>query len=237
MAKKKTSIKDWEKDDQPREKLLSKNPQSLSDSELLAILIRCGTPPSAKAEPAKSAITLAQEVLELGGNNLRELGKLSVRDLTAIRGIGQVKAITLVAALELGRRRESALHRQKLMAKDSRQVVSFIQPLLRDRNYEVFGVLYLNTGGTIKHFEIVSQGGITSTVADPRLILKRALEKEAVSLILCHNHPSGNARPSRADEELTAKIKEGARYLDIVLLDHIIIGEEGYFSFADAGKL
>lgn len=123
------------------------------------------------------------------------------------------------------------------MAKDSRQVVAFIQPLLRDYNHEVFGVLYLNTAGTIKHFEIVSQGGITSTVADPRLILKRALEKEAVSLILCHNHPSGNARPSRADEELTAKIKEGARLLDIVLLDHIIIGEEGYFSFADTGKI
>lgn len=230
MTKKKTSIKYWAKDDRPREKLLSKSPQSLSDSELLAILIVSG-------KPKRSAIDVAKDVLKLGGNNLRELGKLSVRELTAIYGIGQAKAITLVAALELGRRTEASAHRRKLMAKDSRQVAAYVHPLLRDYSQEVFGVLYLNTAGMIKHFEIVSKGGITSTVADPRLILKLALEKEAVSLILCHNHPSGNARPSRADEELTAKIKEAARYLDIALLDHIIIGEDGYFSFADAGKL
>lgn len=230
MQAQKYSIKDWAKDDRPREKLLSKNPGSLSDSELLAILIHLGT-------RGKSAVELAKEVLNLGKNNLNELGKLSVKELMKIKGIGRAKAITIAAALELGRRRQAALSLDKPLVKDSREVATYLQALLRDYRYEVFAVIFLNRAGRIKHFEVISQGGITGTVADPRLVLKKALEEDAVSIILCHNHPSGSLQPSKADEELTVKIREAARFFDIRLLDHIIVSEEGHFSFADQGLL
>ena len=230
MAKEKHGIGKWAEDDRPREKLLSKSPHSLSDSELLAILIRNGA-------QKLNAVELAKNVLKAGKDNLQELGKLSVRDLMKIRGIGEAKAITIAAAMELGRRRQATLSLERPLVKDSRAVAAYLQTLLRDYHHEVFGVIYLNRAGKIKHFEILSQGGITGTIADPRLIFKKALEEEAVSIILCHNHPSGSLRPSRADEELTTKIREGAKYLDIKLLDHIIVGDEGYFSFADEGKL
>jgi len=230
MKEEKRTIKDWAKDDRPREKLLSKNPYSLSDSELLAILIGSGT-------PDRSAVEIAKEVLQMGRDNLQELGKISVPELTKIRGIGTAKAVTIAAAMELGRRRQAALSLERPLVKDSKAVAAYLQTLLRDYHHEVFGVIYLNRAGKIKHFGIISHGGITGTIADPRLIFKKALEIEAVSIILCHNHPSGNLRPSRADEELTLKIREGAKYLDIKLLDHIIVGDEGYFSFADEGKL
>jgi DNA repair protein RadC len=230
MQEKKPSIKDWAKDDQPREKLLSKNPSSLSNSELLAILLRTGS-----AEG--SAVELARKILAMGKDNLNELGKLPVQELVKIYGIGEAKAATIAAALELGRRGHSFLLLEKTLVKNSREVASYLQALLRDHTHEVFAVIFLNRAGRIKHFEIVSQGGITGTVVDPRLILKKALAEDAVSIILCHNHPSGNLKPSKADEELTTKIQEAARYLDIKLLDHIIVSEEGYFSFADEGLL
>jgi DNA repair protein RadC len=231
MQAQKYSIKNWAKDDRPREKLLSKNPTSLSDSELLAILINHGT-------RDRTAVDLAKEVLRMSGNDLQELGRLTVKELMKIKGIGPTKAIAITAALELGRRRQARLsYPEKVSIKDSREVAVYLQALLRDYHHEVFAVLFLNRANKIRHFEIISQGGITGTVADPRIILKKALEQEAVSMILCHNHPSGSLRPSKADEDLTGKIKEACRYFDITLLDHIIVSEDGHFSFADEGLL
>jgi len=224
------SIKNWAKDDRPREKLLSKSPESLSDSELLAILLGTGS-------REKSAVDLARDVLSLGKNNLNELGKLSLKELQNVKGIGPAKAVGIIAALELGRRRQTAILLDKPLIKESRDIASYLQTRLRDLPHEVFAVLFLNRANRVNHFEIVSQGGITGTVADPRIILKKALEEDAVSIILCHNHPSGSLRPSRADEELTQKIKEAARYFDIKVIDHIIVSERGYFSFADEGLL
>jgi DNA repair protein RadC len=202
----------------------------LSHSELLAILIHNGT-------REKSAVDLAKEVLKLGKDNLNELGKLSVKELMKIKGIGQAKAVTIAAALELGRRRQvsSALEKQAITSSD--QIARYLRPRLKDYRHEVFAVLFLNRANKINHFQIVSEGGITGTVADPRIILRMALEENAVNIVLCHNHPSGSLKPSRADEELTQKIKEAAGFFDITVLDHIIVSEDGYFSFADEGLL
>jgi len=230
MQAQKYPIKQWAKDDRPREKLLLKGAPVLSDSELLAILIQNGT-------RDKSALDLAKEMLRLGKDNLNELGKLSIKDLMRIKGIGQAKAIAVAAALELGRRRQAGASLEKHIIQDSTTVAVYLQNLLKDHSTEVFAVLFLNRANKINHFEIISTGGITGTVADPRVILRKALEEEAVSLILCHNHPSGSLRPSRADQELTQKIKGAAALLDIRVLDHLIVSEEGYFSFADEGLL
>lgn len=230
MQEQNYSIKQWAKDDRPREKLLLKGPQSLSDSELLAILIANGT-------KNKSALDLAKEVLNLGKNHLPDLGKLSVKEFMKVKGIGEAKAITIVAALEIGRRRQAMASREKTVVTSSSDVAIYLQTLLKDHRHEVFAVLFLNRANKINHFQIISEGGITGTVADPRIILKRALEEDAVSLILCHNHPSGSLKPSRADEELTQKIKEAAKYFDIKVLDHLIVSDDGYYSFADEGLL
>jgi DNA repair protein RadC len=224
------SIKQWAKDDRPREKLLLKGAENLSDSELIAILIVNGT-------KQKSAVELAKEVLKSAKNNLPDLGKLSVKELMKIKGIGEAKAISIVAAMELGRRRQALSYREKEIVKASDDVARYLQTLLKDYRHEVFAVLFLNRANKINHFEIISEGGMTGTVADPRIILKTALEQNAVSLILCHNHPSGSLKPSRADEELTHKIKEASKYFDIKILDHVIVSEDGYFSFADEGLL
>lgn len=230
MQEGKYPIKQWLQDDRPREKLLSKSAKALSDSELLAILIVNGT-------RQKSAVDLAREVLQLGKNNLNELAKLSVKELMKIKGIGEAKAIAVAAALELGRRRQTSGLLQKTIITNSTDVATYLQILLKDYRQEVFAVVFLNRANKINHFEIVSEGGITGTVADPRVILKKALEENAVSLILCHNHPSGNLKPSMADQELTLKIKEAAKYFDIKVMDHVIVSDEGYFSFADEGIL
>ena len=230
INKSSTSIKNWAEDDRPREKLNLKGASSLSDSELLAILINTGN-------KNKSAVQLGKEVLQLGNNNLNELGKLSVSDLTQINGIGIAKAITLCAALELGRRRQSGAILDKQTIKCSGDIAAYLQSRLKDLTYEVFAVVYLNRANKINHFEIISKGGITGTVADPRIILKRALEEGATSMVLSHNHPSGNLKPSGADLALTTKIREAAKLFDITIMDHIIVSEEGYFSFADEGIL
>jgi len=230
MQEIKVSIKKWAKDDRPREKLLGKNPSTLSDSELLAILIGNG-------HREKNAVDLAKEVLRLGKNNLNELGKVTIQEMMRLKGIGKVKAVTIVAALELGRRRQASLYLEKPIVKSSRDIANYLQALLRDLPHEVFAVAYLNQANRINHFEIVSKGGLTGTVADPRVILKKALLEDAVSIILCHNHPSGNLQPSRADQDLTHKLKNAAQLFDIDLFDHIIVSENGYFSFADAGLL
>jgi len=225
-----TSIKNWAIDDRPREKLLSKGSASLSDSELLAILINNG-------HKEKSAVDISKEILRIGNNNLNELGKLSLKDFQKIKGIGEAKAITIAAALELGRRRLSATFLEKPVVKTSNDLAQYLRVNIKDYSYEVFGVVFLNKANKVNHFEIISRGGITGTVADPRIILKKALEEDATSIVLCHNHPSGNLKPSRADEELTSKIKDAAKYFDIIVMDHIIVSEEGYYSFADEGIL
>lgn len=225
-----TSIKTWAIDDRPREKLVAKGATALSNSELIAILLNNGS-------KNKSAVELAREVLQLGRNNLNELGKLTLKDFKKVKGIGDAKSITIAAALELGRRRQAAVNLEKPVVKSSREIANYLQALLKDYSYEVFGVLFLNQANKINHFEIISKGGITGTVADPRVILKKALEEEATSIILCHNHPSGCLKPSRADEELTKKIKDAAAFMDIKVVDHIIVSEDGYYSFADEGVL
>ena len=224
------SIKHWAKDDRPREKLRLTGAENLSNSELLAILIQKGT-------REKSAVDLAKEVLRMGKNSLPGLGKLSVSDFMKIKGIGEAKAISIAAALELGRRSASSSPEVKPVMTSSADIARFLQSKLRDQRRELFGVLFLNRSNRLNHFEIVSEGGITGTVADPRIILRKALEQDAVSLVLCHNHPSGSLKPSRADEQLTTKIKEAASYFDINVLDHIIISDDGYFSFADEGMM
>lgn len=230
MQENKYSIKNWALDDRPREKMLAKGPGSLSNSELLAILIASGN-------KEKSALDLAKEVLRNGKDNLTELGKISIKELTKIKGIGPAKAITIAAALELGRRKQAAGSLEKAVIKESGDIAKYLQALFSDYKHEVFAVLYLNQASKVNHFEIISEGGITGTVADPRIILKKALEEDAVSIILSHNHPSGSLKPSRADEELTNKIKEAAKLLDIKVIDHIIVSDEGYYSFADEGIL
>jgi len=230
MQAQKYSIKDWAKDDRPREKLLSIGAGNMSDSELIAIILHKGT-------RDKNAIELAREVMKVGKDNLRELGKLSVADLKTIRGIGEAKAITLLAALELGRRRQSANLLDKSKMLSSLHMASWLQTRLQDFQREVFAVIFLNRGNKVNHFEIISEGGITGTVADPRIILKMALQHNAVSMILAHNHPSGNLKPSKTDLDLTKKLIGAARYFDIKILDHIIVGETGYFSFADRGLI
>ena len=217
-------------DDRPREKLLSKGPSALSNSELIAILLNNGS-------KNKSAVQLAKEILKLGHDNLNELGKLSLKDFKQIKGIGEAKSIVIAAALELGRRRQATASLDKPVIKSSRDIAQYLQALLKDYNYEVFAVVFLNRANKINHFEIISRGGITGTVADPRVILKKALEEDATSIVLSHNHPSGNLQPSRADEELTKKIKEAATYFDIKVIDHIIVSEDGFYSFADEGIL
>ena len=230
MEGKKRTIKDWAPDDRPREKLVLKGAAALSDSELLAIFIRGGY--------ETNAVKLARDVLDNCQQSLVELGRQSVHDLMKIRGIGMAKACTLVAALELGRRWHVGRAKLYPVLKDSRAAEGYLRPLLEHLAYEVFGVLYLGQSGKIKQdFEIISTGGITSTTVDPRKVFRRALEIGAVSMIVAHNHPSGSIQPSKADEALTQKLFQGSKFLDIKLLDHVIIGREGYFSFADEGLL
>ncbi|MFN8291130.1 MAG: DNA repair protein RadC [Chitinophagaceae bacterium] len=230
MQEHKYSIKHWSKDDRPREKLLSSGAVNLSNSELLAILLQNGT-------REKSAVDLAREVLKSGKDSLNDLGRLSVRELMKIKGIGEAKAVIITAALELGRRRAETIPLDKAAIRSTSEMASFLKTKLQDHRNEVFAVIFLNRANRVKRFEIVSEGGITATIADPRIILRRALEEDAVSIVLCHNHPSGSLKPSRADEDLTGKIKEAAKLFDIAVIDHIIVSETGYFSFADEGLL
>ncbi len=232
FTKKPRAIKDWAKLDRPREKLIIKGPEALSDAELLGILIGKGT-------LGLNAIDIARRLLGRDRDNLHSLAKRSVRDLLdqKLYGFGEAKAAALVAAFELGRRRNATSLAENPVFKDGKSAASYVQPLLADLPNELFGVLYLDQSNKLKLWEVVSRGGITATYVDPRLIFKRALQEEAVSMIVCHNHPSGNLKPSRADENLTKRIKEGANYLDIRLLDHIIVSSQGYFSFADEGLL
>ncbi len=191
-----TSIKNWAVGDRPREKLLSKGKESLSDSELVAILLNSGS-------GKESAIDVAKKVLKLGENNLDELGKVSIKDLMSLKGIGEARAVTLVAALELGRRRHGASLLDKKQIHSSNELAAYLKASLKDHAYEVFAVVFLNRSNKIKHFEILSKGGLTHTIVDPTNRIFKGIEVQATSIVLCHNHPSGNLRPSKADEEIT----------------------------------
>ena len=223
-----TPINQWAEDDRPREKFLLKGKSALSDSELLAILIRSGS-------RNESAVQLCQRILYSANNNLNQLGKLSIKQLTEFKGIGEAKAISIAAALELGRRRraEDAVELEKITS--SRSVFEIMQPIIGELPHEEFWVLYLNNSNKVIHKAQLSKGGITGTVVDSRIIFKTALEYNATSLILTHNHPSGKLFASNADREITKKIKLAGKQLDILVIDHIIITETGFYSFNDEG--
>jgi len=221
---------DWAAEDRPREKLLKKGMVSLSDAELIALLIRTGS-------PGQSAVELAREILSHAGHNLNEMGKLSVQDLQKHRGIGEAKAITIAAALELGRRRKLAAIPERQQIKSSHDAFDFLYPNLEDKHHEEFWVLYLNRANRVIDGVMISRGGISGTVTDVKIILKHAVDRRASGMILCHNHPSGHTTPSNADIKITRKLKNAADYLDIQVLDHLITGENSYYSFADEGIL
>ena len=223
-------LKDWAMEDRPREKMRLKSANHLTDVELLAILIQQGNRES-------SAIDLANELMTKCNYKLSALARLSIKEMMKTKGIGIAKATILLAAMEIGKRRMGTEVMTTDVIKDSKMVATFLRTKLMDLPHEVFAVIFLNRANRIKHFEIISSGGMTGTVADPRIILKKALEEEAVSIILSHNHPSGNLKPSKADQELTEKIKHAAKYFDINVLDHIIVSNEGYYSFADEGVM
>jgi DNA repair protein RadC len=224
------SIKDWAADDRPREKLLLKGVQSLSDAELLAILIGSGT-------RKISAVELSRQVLALSNNNLSDLGKQSLTELMKIKGIGQAKAISIIAAIELGRRRSQTDTTEKYGISSSKDVFNYFQPFLSDLSHEEFWVLYLNRANKVIDKYKLSQGGVSGTVIDVRLVLKRAIELLASSIVICHNHPSGNRNPSENDFAITEKLKQAAAQMDIKLVDHLIIADNSYYSFCDEGKI
>ncbi|KAA5536585.1 DNA repair protein RadC [Taibaiella lutea] len=223
-------IKHWAEDDRPREKMQQKGYAALSDAELLAILIQSGT-------KEKSAVDLAREVLQLGNQNLSFLGKLSLKDFQTIKGIGLARAIAIAAALEIGRRRQLSESMEQKIITSSKQAADIFMPLMNDLHHEKFAVLCLGRNNKLLHVEFVSSGGVTGTVVDPKIIFKTALQYLSSNLIIAHNHPSGNLNPSNADKAITEKIKEGARLLDMTLMDHVIIADNKHFSFADNGLL
>lgn len=224
------AIKHWAEDEKPREKLLEKGAASLSNAELLAILINSGT-------RRRSAVDLARDVLETANNNLHELGRLTVTELQKTKGIGAARAIVISAALELGRRRQMQEVPPRPVITKSIEAARIFVPLMADLPHEVFGVIYLNQASRLIKHEIISSGGLTSTIVDVRIMLKNALLCNASQIILAHNHPSGSLHPSRADQDLTSKLKTAALFMDIKIIDHLIIGHTSYFSMGDAGYL
>jgi len=222
------SIKDWAEDDKPREKLLHKGPAALSNAELIAILIGSGN-------NEESAVALSKRIMNEVHDNFAELARLTISDLQKYKGIGEAKAINIAAALELGRRRGTSVLNEKPQVKDSKSAYMLFQKELGDLNYESFCVILLNRANKVLKTVRISDGGITGTVVDQRRVFKIALDNNATSIILGHNHPSGQLTPSDADIQLTKKIKEAGVVLDLPVLDHIIIGDGNYYSFADEG--
>ncbi len=220
-------IADLAPDEQPREKLMARGPRALADSELLAILLRSG-------RRGVSALDLARSLLRSANNDLHELARMQLQDLTRTRGVGQVKGLQLLAAFELGRRRPGAPHRSRLVLDNSEACFRYLQPLLADLHHEEFHVLCLNRANQLLGAHPISHGGTTGTVADAKKIFRTALQHGSVtSLVLAHNHPSGQAHPSTADIRLTSKLSQAARTLDLHVLDHIIVAGHRYYSFAD----
>ncbi len=227
----KMSIPQWALEDRPREKLMNKGIASLSDAELLAILIGSGS-------QKESAVDLSRKILMDARNNLNELGKTTIESLQKrYHGVGQAKAITIVAAMELGRRRQLCAPLDRPQIKKSEDVFALMHPVLADIPHEEFWVLVLNQANKVINRFNSSKGGISGTVIDVRLIMEKALYQHASSLIICHNHPSGNQQPSKADISITRKLAEAGKILDIQVLDHVIVAENLYFSFADEGLL
>lgn len=224
------TIKEWALDDRPREKMMSKGIGALSDAELMAILIGSGT-------RNETAVAISQRILALASSNLNELGKFSLKDFTKIKGIGTAKAITIMAALELGRRRKKveAINRKQISS--STDVIDIFQPQLADLPHEEFWILLLNRANKIIDQVRISEGGQTATVVDIRKIMKLVLEHQALGVILCHNHPSGNHNPSEDDIKITQKLKAAATTLDIKLLDHVIVTDSKCYSMADNGLI
>lgn len=227
---KKLTIKSWASDDRPREKLLAKGKTSLSHAELIAILIGSGN-------RTETAVELSKRILDSVNHNLNQLSRLSVEQLMKFKGIGEAKAISILTALELGKRRQFEPSKEIQKISSSNDAYQLMRLVFIEKEYEEFWVVYLNNSNRVLSKEMCSKGGITSTIVDVRLLYKRALELSAVGLIVCHNHPSGNVKPSISDKELTKKIKEAGESLDIRLLDHLIITEKSYFSFADHGEI
>ena len=225
-----TPIKQWAADDKPREKMLARGADALSATELLAILINNGT-------RSKSAIDLARELLQLGSNSLSSLAKMSLKDLQKVKGVGPAKAVAIKAALQLGILLEEEALNQLPVLRSSKDIAVYLRKRLQHESRESFIVVYLNKANRVLATEVVSTGGVTGTIADPKIIFKRALELQASHLILSHNHPSGNLRPSEADRKLTDKIKQAARLIDMEVIDHIIVSDQGYYSFADSGDM
>ncbi|MBI3518155.1 MAG: DNA repair protein RadC [Bacteroidetes bacterium] len=224
------TIKAWAEDDRPREKLVGKGRQALSDAELLAILLASGN-------RNETAVQLAQRILKENNNSINDLAKLQLNDLKKYRGVGEAKAVTIAAALEIGRRRTDEVIDEKTKITSSKSAYNILKSKLSDLPHEEFWILFLNRSNSVIKTECISRGGISGTVVDIRLILKPAIECLASSLVLAHNHPSGNLKPSGEDINLTKKIKEAAKFLDISIQDHLIIGDQAYLSFADEGIL
>ncbi|MEO0527702.1 MAG: DNA repair protein RadC [Bacteroidota bacterium] len=223
------SIKHWSDDDKPREKLVQKGRMVLSDAELIAILIGSGS-------KNESAVELSKRILASVNNNLSELGRLSIPQLMKFNGIGEAKAVTIAAAMEMGRRRRGEEAEKIVKISSSKNVFELLNPIIGELPHEEFWIVYLNNSNRIIHRAQLSKGGITGTLVDVRLVLKQALELGAVAFILAHNHPSGTLKPSEADKQITNKLKIAANALDIKVLDHLIIAQNEYFSFAD-GKM
>lgn len=226
----KLTIKSWALDDRPREKLLAKGKNALSDAELIAILIGSGN-------RNETAVALSKRILQSVEGNINALAKLSVEKLTTFKGIGDAKAIAIITALELGKRRQLEVALEKPKITCSKDGFNIMQTIIGDLEHEEFWVLFLNNSNKVLAKNQISKGGLTATIVDIRLLFKQALELTAVAIIVCHNHPSGKLQPSNADKQLTQKIKLAGATLDIKLLDHLIITEKDYFSFADEGIL
>ncbi|MCK5694298.1 MAG: DNA repair protein RadC [Bacteroidales bacterium] len=220
----------WAVEDRPREKVMANGIQYLSNAELLAILLGSGT-------RHMTAVELARQILISAGNNLQELGRQGIGELVRIKGVGPAKATSILAAMELGRRRAGVQHSDKVAVKSSETVYKIFHPLMGDLEHEEFWLLMLNRANRVLGKYKVSQGGLSGTVIDTRIILKKALDNLASSIIVCHNHPSGNKQPSDADVKITRKLKKAAEMLEIKLLDHVIIADKSYFSFADEGLI
>jgi DNA repair protein RadC len=222
------TIKSWAEDDRPREKLVIKGRQALSDAELLAILLASGN-------RDETAVQLAQRILNQYGNSINELAKLQLNDLKKFKGVGEAKAVTIAAALEIGRRRTDEELEEKIKINSSKQAYGVLRSKLSDLPHEEFWVIFLSRSNSVIKIDCISKGGISGTVVDIRLILKPGIECLASSLILAHNHPSGNLKPSHEDINLTKKIKEAAKLMDMGVQDHLIFGDQSYYSFADEG--
>ena len=230
MSHKKLTIKSWSEDDRPREKLISKGAKSLSNAELIAILIGSGN-------NKQSAVDLSKHILSQCGGKLSVLSKMTINDLTQFNGIGQAKAISIMASSELAKRKSLEVQSEITKIKSSQDAYNFMKYHLHDLNHEQFWVMLLSRSNSVLHFTKISQGGLSATLVDPKLIFSTALEWKASGLILFHNHPSGNLQASESDKKLTQKIVKSAELLEINVLDHIIVGQNTYFSFADEHEL